>query len=134
MLPPVAIFLNHDVISVVLIIVWMMLVIPLCILQAIDALSQSRRNQPTGKNFLRAFVGTFGLISFAMGASIVLWCLTNLSVKRLPGYSGPTDAFGFLLSGFGIGPTLMVFGWHRMALAFNPTSATEGEDEEFEQK
>lgn len=133
-LPPLAIVLNYDVVSSVLIIMWTMLVIPVCILQAIDALRQNKRNQLKGKLLLRVFVGMFGLLSLIIGTSIALWCLYNLFVKRLPEYSGPTDAIGFLVSGFGTGPTLLVFGWHCMTLAWNPFVGNEGEDGQMKQQ
>lgn len=133
-LPPLAITLNHDTISAILIIVWTMLVIPICILQAIDYLSRHSHDQsPLIKNLLRVPVGCFGLLSFIMGAALVAWCLYNVCVRRLPEYTGPTDILSLLFSGFGIGPGLMAFGCYWMALALNPAQVMPDEPaDEFE--
>jgi cytosine/uracil/thiamine/allantoin permease len=117
-LPPAAIALNHEVISFLLIMGWTIVVIPLCILQAIDFFRNGHSPRHVWvKNILRIPIALFGLLSFLSGLSIIAWCVYNIAVRRLPEYSGPTDTLGLWLSGFGVGPALTSFGWYLLRLS-----------------
>ncbi|MDR0634193.1 MAG: hypothetical protein LBF91_04365 [Azoarcus sp.] len=52
-----------------------------------------------------------GLASIGIGLAIIAWVVYNSFVERLPQYSG-----GFLT--FGIGTTLLLFGWAWLVSAF----------------
>ncbi|HEX8834266.1 MAG TPA: hypothetical protein VF719_08695 [Abditibacteriaceae bacterium] len=117
--PPVAIVLNHDVISAVLMIVWTTLIIPLCILHAIDYLRASTFEDHSLilRTLVKVPIALLGLLSFIMGAAIVVWCLYNICVQRLPGYTGPKDVVDLFLGRFGIASILVSFGWYLIQLS-----------------
>ena len=105
-------FILPDWIAAVPAIVAIILGLPISIL-AYKEYVQERHADPEYKpGFLRSAVlitpiVIFGAISILFGASIVLWVLYNTLIERQPEYSGPT-----YLMGFGIGPTLIAFGWY----------------------
>ncbi len=111
-LPPLALVLNHDVISTVLMIGWTCIIIPLCLLQAVNFLRSNPSQQRTLlKNILRIPVALLGLTAIASGLSIILWVLYNLITSRSPLYTGPDNLSDLLLNGFGIATVLIGFGW-----------------------
>ena len=117
-LPPLAIVLNHDVISFVLIIGWTFAIIPLLMLRAIDFFRSGEKSSPAWiKNVMRVPIALLGILSFSIGLAIVAWCLYNVVIQRMPEYSGPSDAVGLWLSGFGIAPVLLTFGWYLLRLS-----------------
>jgi hypothetical protein len=118
LIPPLAIIWKHDTISLLLMITWMVLIVPLCILHAIDNLRSGQPGQPEWfKKLVRFFVAFFGLISLLMGLTIIGWCLYNVAVKRLPEYSGPGTPIELWLGGFGIAVPLISFGIFLIRLA-----------------
>lgn len=125
-LPPAAVLLNHDIISLVFILGWTYVVIPLCIVQAVDLCRDPRQRRSTWvRNSIKAAVGLFGLFSLLAGAFIIVWCLFNVGVQRLPEYSGPADAVEVWLSRFGIAPVLIAFGWYLIRLSLHAANEPE---------
>jgi C4-dicarboxylate transporter len=117
-LPLIAVVLNQEVVSAILIICWTSVVIPLCILQLLDFLRGHSTNKRSSfsRNLLRAPTAFLGLVSCIMGASIIAWCLYNVGVRRMPEYSVP-NAVGLALGSFGIAPTLFAFGSYLIKLS-----------------
>jgi hypothetical protein len=127
LLPLLAIIWKHDTISSLLMITWMVLIVPLCILHAIDNLRSGQPRQPEWlKKLVRVAVALFGLISLLMGLSIVGWCLYNVAVKRQPEYSGPDTPTELWLGGFGIAVPLMSCGAFLINLAMKENPPIDG--------
>ena len=117
-LPPLAIVLNHDVISFVLIVVWTFAIIPLCVLWAIDFFRSDDKSSPAWiRIMMRVPIALLGILSSCIGLAIVAWCLYNVVIQRMPEYNGPGDAVGLWLDGFGIAPALLTFGWYLLRLS-----------------
>ena len=117
-LPPIAVALNKEIVSAVLIICWTAVVIPLCVLQLLDFFRIEARDKwaSLSRNLLRIPIAFLGLVSCFMGASIIVWCFYNLGVRKMPEYTGP-DAIGLALGSFGIAPTLFAFGAYLIKLS-----------------
>ena len=127
-LPPAAIALNPHPIASVMIISWTMLVIPLCFMHMIDYLKnpQRKKRRPATELLVRTPIFCLGALSALFGVSIIAWCLYNVCIKLLPEYSGPKNSLELFLEGFGIGPTLVLFGLYLVRLALHKTqSATD---------
>ena len=122
-LPPLAVALNHDIISLVISIGWTFAVIPLCIVHTLDVFRDPGCSKKA-RRFLRVPFFISGLISLLIGVCIVLWCLYNVFIHTLPEYSGPGSVIELALGGFGISSVMIGFGWYLMALSLGKTTGT----------
>lgn len=119
-MPIVAVALNHDTISFVLIVAWVAIIIPLCILQAIDFFRDNHNPRLKWlKNVVRIPIFLFGLVSSLAGVGVIAWCLYNVVIQRLAEYSGPKSGIELWMNGFGIGPVLASFGWYLLRLSLS---------------
>lgn len=95
-----------------------LVLLPLLVLRVVD-LGGALRELPTDRPVLRA-VGLalglpealLGLASMGIGVAIVAWVVYNTFVDRLPEFTG------HVVFRFGIGPTLITFGWLWLRRAF----------------
>lgn len=119
-LPPAAIALNHEVVSALLMIGWTVIVIPLCILQAIDFFRNNHSPRPVWvKNIIRIPIALLGLLSLLSGVSIIAWCAYNLAGLRTPEFSGSIDTLRLLLCVFFVAPMLIGFGRYLLRLSLS---------------
>ena len=75
--------------------------------------------------FSRVLWFGLGLLAIAMGAALVLWCLFNVLVMRLPEYSGP-GLLEIVFGGFGIATLLIGCGRHWLCRALGRNPSDEG--------
>lgn len=107
---------NHNVVSPLLGISWVFIILPACILYLIDWFRYNESQNKVskiGKAILRFPIGVLGVFSILIGSAIIIWVLYNIFVERQNEYTGPST----ILGGFGVGPSLVVFGFYLIRLA-----------------
>ena len=89
--------------------------LPTVILLYLDGVRTWQAEHPEGKGLglllARLPMLLFGALSMGIGVAIVGWVIYNVFVARDPAYTGPPNASALAVTGFGIGPGLVVFGW-----------------------
>ena len=117
---PVAALIVHETTgNVVLGLIYMFLIIPMGILQAIDFYRTNDGTTAFSRVFNALFrvpIALFGLVCGLVGITIIGWVLYNIFVERQKEYSGPSFVFG--LGSFGVGVPLIIFGWFALRSAF----------------
>jgi len=110
--PAFLVWLNHETISAVLAIVYILLLLPFGILRLVDFYRTNDGTTVLSRLFnllFRVPLALFGLVCFVAGAAIIGWVLYNVFIERQKGYSGPGFVIGS--ASFGVGVPLVFYGW-----------------------
>lgn len=120
MLPVVFALVRDDTVRVVVLLVWMMLVIPVCILHAVDFCEQEQKRSEARllQTLLRVPVGLFGAVSLLLGLAMAVWIGYNLFIHREPEFTGPFGVVDVLARGLGLAGLLLGFGASLVRLAW----------------
>jgi hypothetical protein len=126
--------LTNETVTSVLVIVYIMLVIPIGVLQGIDFFRTNDGNTTFSRIFNALFrvpLALFGLVCLISGIAIIGWVVYNVFVERQKEYSGPSFVLG--LGSFGVGLPLVLYGWFTLRSAVRRkgkvTLSSEDQDE-----
>jgi hypothetical protein len=132
--PAIAILLNHETISAVIAILYILVLIPIGILRMIDFYRTNDGTTVLSRVFnilFRVPLALFGLLCLVAGVAIIGWVIYNVFVERQKEYSGPRWILG--LGSFGVGVPLMLYGWFTLrSVVRRKVELSPEEQEEFE--
>ena len=123
--------LVSQTVTVVLGLIYMLIVMPIGILQLIDFYRSNNGNTTFSRAFnvlFRAPLALFGLVCLVTGVTIVGWILYNVFIERQKEYTGPKSVWGF--GSFGLGIPLILFGWSTLRLVVRRTENVNNDSEE----